>query len=95
MQHAGCFAIECHRCRSFFCGWCLEKCGSSADVHSHITICSKKLNTRDYHGTFLEFKKAHAGRRQAELVKYLNKNVRDKKVKEKVRKRVEFALSDY
>jgi hypothetical protein len=38
-----CFAVRCAWCRQYFCGFCLEYHGSSADTHAHVTSCRLRM----------------------------------------------------
>ena len=42
---AGCCALECSRCKHYFCAWCLEYCGDGTTGnkgHRHVNACSWK-----------------------------------------------------
>jgi len=47
---SACAAIQCGRCRVYFCGLCLEGCGRAEQgAHQHVTHCSKKTaGMRDF-----------------------------------------------
>jgi serine/threonine protein kinase len=64
VDFTGCFALECSRCGSGFCAWCLENCGSSDGAHWHVMNCQQKLSNDEYFGTFEEFERSQSAREE-------------------------------
>ena len=71
VDFSGCFALQCSRCKSHFCGWCLAHCGSSREAHVHVRSCDQKLSDDAYYGSEAEFVRSNERRYRDQLQQYL------------------------
>ena len=99
----GCFAVQHSEgehwrykqgCGLYFCGWCLEKCGTNDDCHNHVKACQYNLHPGSHHGTIDEFNRVHGQRRQTLVLKYLKENIFDVQEREEIKLALRKDLSD-
>ena len=98
----GCFAVQHSEgdhgrykqgCGLYFCGWCLEKCGTNDDCHNHVNACQHNLHPGSYYGTNDEFSRVHNQRRRALVLTYLQ-NVVDVQEREEIKRVLRRDLND-
>jgi len=72
----GCFAIKCHKCPCYFCGWCLSDAGDGNDVaHQHVAKCRSRISTDVFFGSEGEFEMAMRKLREKRLRAYWSSHV--------------------
>ena len=65
-------------CGLYFCGWCLAKCESSNDCHSHVRNCRYSMNPGNSYDNFpTDFDVTHAKRRRELIHRYLQVSIAD------------------
>ena len=65
-------------CGLYFCGWCLAKCESRSDCHSHVWKCRYSMNPGSLYCNFpTDFDVAHAKRRRELILRYLQVSIAD------------------
>ena len=98
----GCFAVQ-HKeydagsyqqgCGLYFCGWCLEKFGTSAACHNHVRVCLHSLHRGSIGGDNVDFNRVHTQRQRTQVEKYLQ-NVADAQEREEIEKALRKELND-
>ena len=104
IDFSNCFAVQHQEdngngahvqgCGLYFCGWCLEKCGTNNDCHNHVKDCKHNVHPGSYYGTNDEFNRVHGQRRQALVLKYLLENILDVQEREEIKLALRKDLGD-
>ena len=82
-------------CGLYFCGWCLAKCESSGDCHSHVRKCRHSMNPGNAYGNFpVDFDAAHAKRRKELIRRYLQVGISDPQDRKKVHLAIQKELNE-
>jgi hypothetical protein len=63
--------VECGRCKTYFCAWCLTDCSTSRAAHTHVKVCKASTANGALYGTLMQFNKAQNKRRRSAIVKYM------------------------
>jgi hypothetical protein len=67
----GCFALQCGRCKTHFCAWCLTDCTTSRAAHAHVKLCKASTASGALYCTLKQFDKAQNKRRHSAIAKYM------------------------
>ena len=98
-----CFAVQHesdhshlkYGCGLYFCGWCLAKCESSSDCHSHVRACRYNMNPGNAYGKFpVDFDAAHAKRRKELIIRYLQASIADTEDRKEVHMALQKELNE-
>eukprot|EP00953_Heterococcus_sp_UTEX-ZZ885_P018092 10109-Heterococcus_DN1.PRE.2 len=69
----GCCALQCCRCETWFCGWCLTDCGNSQAAHAHVRGCAQNQANGNVYCTNIEqFHQHQTEQRQRLILEYIH-----------------------